>query len=244
MIKPLGSKAYGHIPHLPGSRVGPGDHTCDPGQARICTEHVRDRHDTVIVTEKLDGSNCAVARIQGTLIPLIRAGYPAAQSPYMQHQWFHAWVMARAARFLAVLHDGEWIVGEWLAQAHGTRYTLSHEPYVVFDLIQGRDASGSFQRVPWNVLVDRLNGRFVLPTVIHRGGAYSIAALQSYYAQHGSGHGAQDPVEGAVWRVERRGRVDFLAKWVRPDKLDGCYLPETSGLPPVWNWTPAADSSL
>lgn len=51
-----------------------------------------------------------------------------------------------------------------------------------------------------------------------------------------SGHGALDPVEGAVWRVERRGGGDFLAKYVRPDKTDGCYLPEVSGRAAVWIW--------
>ncbi len=47
-------------------------------------------------------------------------------------------------------------------------------------------------------------------------------------------HGAIDPVEGAVWRVEREGRVDFLAKYVRADKIDGKYLTQISGLPEQW----------
>lgn len=56
-------------------------------------------------------------------------------------------------------------------------------------------------------------------------------------------------VEGVVWRVERnelirpggqerRWQVDFLVKYVRPDKIDGSYLSEISGQPPVYNWTP------
>lgn len=49
-----GIKAYGSIPHLPGSRLGPGDHHVTEGQARICTERGRDRHDFITVTEKLD----------------------------------------------------------------------------------------------------------------------------------------------------------------------------------------------
>lgn len=234
--KPLGTKAYGHIPHLPGSRMGPGDHACSPGQARICTERVRDRHDEVIVTEKLDGSNCAVAKIHGQIVPLVRAGYPAISSPYVQHRLFHEWVWRNWVRFDAGLQDGEWLVGEWLAQAHGTRYTLPHEPFVVFDLIQGHDAKTGFQRISYDALRARLGTAFVLPALLHRGASFSIEAVQQHYAKHGSAHGALDPVEGAVWRVERRGVVDFLAKWVRPDKVDGCYLPEQTGSEPIWNW--------
>ena len=33
-------------------------------------------------------------------------------------------------------------------------------------------------------------------------------------------------------------RVDFLAKYVRSDKVDGCLLPENTGRPAVWNWRP------
>jgi len=41
-------------------------------------------------------------------------------------------------------------------------------------------------------------------------------------------------------RVERRGCVDFLAKYVRPEKVDGRYLPEQAGGEPIWHWTTAA----
>ena len=51
-------------------------------------------------------------------------------------------------------------------------------------------------------------------------------------------YGALDEPEGAVWRVERNGKVDFLCKYVRPDKVDGKYLDSVTGLPPVWNWRP------
>jgi hypothetical protein len=51
-------------------------------------------------------------------------------------------------------------------------------------------------------------------------------------------HGAIGHAEGVVYRIERHGRVDFLAKYVRPDKTDGCYLPEISGQEAVWNWRP------
>lgn len=88
-IKPLGRKNYGHIPHLPGSRIGPSDRKCHAGQARIATEKPRDKHDEIIVQEKLDGANVGVARIGDGLQPLGRAGYPAISSPYEQHRLFH-----------------------------------------------------------------------------------------------------------------------------------------------------------
>lgn len=106
--------------------MGPGDHHCDAGQTRIATEALRDRHDLVIVLEKLDGSNVGVARIDGTIYPLNRSGYLATSSTYAQHQLFAAWVYENQDRFVTALGDGERFCGEWLAQAHGTRYELRH----------------------------------------------------------------------------------------------------------------------
>ena len=67
--KPLGRKAYGSIPHLPNSRIGPGDHKCHEGQERIATVKSRNKHDVIIVQEKLDGSNVAVALKDGIILP-------------------------------------------------------------------------------------------------------------------------------------------------------------------------------
>lgn len=233
--KPLNQKAYGSIPHLPTSRLGPGDHHVTPGQARICLETARDRHDRILVSEKLDGSNCAVARIGDDIVPLVRAGYRAASSRFEQHHLFAEWVADHTARFVQVLQDGERLVGEWLLQAHGTRYTLPHEPFVAFDLMVGKT------RVPYDAFCERIGTRFVLPRLIHDGGPCALDRVQLALEDR-SHHGALDPIEGAVWRVERRGTVDFLAKWVRPDKADGIYLPNVSGKPPVWNVDPSTMS--
>ena len=243
--KPLGRKNYGHIPHLPGSRMGPGDHKCDAGQARIATVKTRDKNDEVFVQEKLDGANVGVARIGATIYPLGRAGWLAVSSPYLQHRHFHNWAMENYERFMSVLHEGERLVGEWLMQAHSTRYKLQHEPFVVFDLMI------EDKRKPYDEFIARLNGRFVVPALLHRGEALSIDEAMMRLDIYGF-HGAIDPVEGAVWRVERENPtgkkgekkrvVDFLVKFVYPDKIDGIYLPEVSGKKPVWNWYPEQTS--
>jgi len=232
-MNPLDQKPYGHIPHLPGSRIGSRDHRCTAEQARIATVQTHDSHGLIIVQEKLDGSNVACFKCKGKLLPLTRAGNSAWSSPYEQHQLFARWVLENANRFAAVLHEGERVCGEWLAQAHGTRYALPHEPFVAFDLMVGTE------RLPMDEFINRMRiGQFVTPRELHRGGALSVA--QAKKRLEPSGHGALDPVEGAVWRCEREGRVDFVVKWVRPDKVDGLYLPQFSGRRPVWNWRPTA----
>ena len=231
-MKPLGIKSYGSIPHLPGSRIGPGDHHCHEGQARIATSQCRDKHDEVFVQEKLDGSNVGIARLNGEILALSRAGYLASTSPYEQHHAFSRWVEKNKSRFMAVLLEGERLCGEWLMQAHGTRYKLWHEPLVVFDLMDGT------KRMAYDAFMARVHKDFVIPDLIYRGQAMSVETIMDTLApQWGDDtygfHGALDPVEGAVWRVERKGVVDFLVKYVRPDKVDGCYLSDDN---PIYNW--------
>jgi hypothetical protein len=231
--KPLGRKAYDSIPHLPGSRLGPGDHQCHEWQATICLVRARDRHDRVIVTEKLDGSNTAVANVGGAIVALTRAGLLATASRHEQHHIFAHWVRERYTLFQEMLADGEVLHGEWLAQAHGTLYQLPHDPFVAFDLTRAAE------RLPWDETAERCR-RFdiVTPRILHDGGPIGVGAVLPLIATSGHGVAAGDIVEGAVWRVERHGRFDFLAKWVRPGKADGKYLPTESDRPAVWHWRP------
>ena len=246
MPKPLGHKNYGSIPHLPGSRRGPGDHGCSEQQAALAIVKRKSKHHTVIVQEKLDGSNVGVARINDILIPLGRAGWPAITSKWEQHKLFHNWAMERHGDFMSVLKNGERIVGEWLAQAHGTRYNLNgRDPFVAFDLMR------EHERMPYYQFSERIYKLFQQPPRVrcgrYPGDVCSINGVMKELGVYGY-YGALDPVEGAVWRVEykkptgvkdqRQMTVLFLTKYVRPDKEDGKYLPDVSGEDAVWNWRP------
>ncbi|HUP13413.1 MAG TPA: RNA ligase family protein, partial [Niastella sp.] len=190
-IKPLGHKAYGSIPHLPGSRLGPGDWHCHEGQARIATVKTRDKHDIVIVQEKLDGSNCSVAKLNGEIIALGRAGYLAESSEYPVHHSFYRWVKANEKRFDQLLNEGERVAGEYLAQAVGTKYNLSHEPFVPFDILIKQT------RITYETFARRvMKFDFTIPQLLSIGGSFSIEAAMK--AVERSGHGAIDPVEGAI----------------------------------------------
>jgi len=238
--KPLGRKGYGSTPHLPGSRVGPGDWHIHEGQAKILTEKARDRHDRVIVTEKLDGSCVAVAKHEGRVLAITRAGYLASASPFTMHHLFEEWVSAREKRFAGLLADGERCVGEWLALAHGTRYVLPsvEDLFVGFAIVRGGN-----ERLCHDEVRERFAAQGVIGAhVISDGPPVSQDEALELAGQYGR-HGAIDPIEGAVWVCERKGRFDFIAKHVVQGKVDGLYLSQVTGREDVYNQWPGAPSA-
>lgn len=220
-MKVIPRKNYGSIPHLPGSRKNnPSDKKVNSGQTRIATEKCRDKEDLVIVQEKLDGSNVGVLRKDNFLWTLTRSGNWARDSNFDMHKYFDMWVQDNYDRFFQLLDDGERVIGEWMIQVHGTKYELPHEPFVIFDIVNNYN-----KLLNYCDLLDKNDNIFMIPKLLHLGDAISIESVMGMLGKHGF-HGAIDPPEGAVWRIERFGKLDFVCKFVREDKEDGCYLEE------------------
>jgi hypothetical protein len=223
--KPLNRKAYGSIGHIVGSRLGPGDHSVNQQQSDICT--IGTPSHFVYTQTKLDGTCVAVAKLNdGSIVALNRAGYTARSSPHEMHHLFADWVDMNVHSFDNILYPGERIVGEWLAQAHGTIYNLKGlDPFVAFDLM--RDD----QRAIYNDFLDRVSWHFAVPDCIPN-------ACDPWVAMHAMDNYGADQPEGVVYRVEinknDKRQVAFLAKWVHPKKIDGKYLKGE----PIWNWRP------
>lgn len=226
--KPLGFKSYTKIAHLPGSRQNRDDIGITGGQARILTKEARDNKDVIIVQQKLDGSCVSIAKIDGVVVPMSRSGHRAESSPYEQFHHFAKWTYRNFSLF-DFLEEGERVCGEWLGQAVGTIYELPHMPFVAFDIMRN-----GFERALHEELTDRIQDRIPLPQLLSNGPPLSIEKALSLLDP--DVHGAKEEIEGAVWRVERDGAVDFLAKYVRHTKMDGKYLPEISGKPSIWLW--------
>lgn len=231
MVKPLIQKNYGSIGHLPGSRLGEGDHHLSEGQAKILTEKARDYKDLIIVQEKIDGANVGILRHEGKLIGLTKKGHSVADSPMEQFQLFHKWICNNEHLF-EFLEEGERIVGEWIAMAHSTRY-VTGTPFIAFDIMKEHERSLYIE------FCKRVGPKMPIAHLLHIGQPISIKKIESLLA-HRDGetygyHGALEPVEGAVWRVEREGIVDFLAKYVRHDKQDGKYF-NADHTKLIWNW--------
>lgn len=231
--KPLGRKGYGSTPHLVGSRVGPSDSHAEPSLCAIFTRKIRNRHDRIIVTEKLDGANMLAAKHDGNIIAISRAGYLAADTKWPMQKMFGRYVDDRRRVYASLLLEGERLGGEWLLQAHGTRYEIL-DPR---DLFVGFSIIGPRGRIPHDEFTRRM-GDHGLPTahVISDGPALSQEDAVSLLGDNGF-HRSIDPVEGAVWVLETRGEFNAIAKHVIPTKIDGKYLPLVSNGPNLWNYT-------
>jgi hypothetical protein len=220
-------RLYPKIGHLPGSRTGPNDRQISPSLAERLTAKGRP-DDRVVVQEKLDGSCVLVMRHEGALLAMGREGGRCDESRNEGRRRFAAWLAGREGLF-GWLDEGEKLAGEWLALAHGTRYALPHGPFVAFDLFDARR-----ERASEEVLAARLPPALPRPRLLHEGPPIALGAALEALGERGH-HGALEAAEGVVYRLESRGRMLALAKWVRAGKIDGAYLADHGGGEHVWN---------
>ena len=232
-MKPLNRKNYGSIPHLSNSKLGIGDHFIHKGQERILTEKVRDKHDKIFVFEKYDGSNVGICKVNNKIVALTRSGYTAITSPYKQHHLFSEWVYKNELTWFHLLENGERIAGEWLAQAHGIKYKIDErlEPIVFFDHFNAKNERSSFD------VLDTFYKEYEiqLPRLLHVGKAEKPSNIITELNKNTYGITPEEKPEGMVYRVERKGKVDFLAKWVRNDFEAGKYIIDKEENELIWN---------
>lgn len=230
-MKPIGRKNYGSIPHLSNSKLGEGDYFITEGQERILTIKKRDKHDNILVFEKYDGSNVGVAKFNNKIFALTRSGYEAKTSPYKQHHLFSDWVYKRENMFMDMLSENERITGEWLAQAHGLIYDIKKEPIVFFDYFNSNNE---------RILHEELGSKSIeygipLPRQLHEGEPILVESLLPILNEKSINIKSLELPEGMVYRVERKGEVDFLAKWVRKDFKAGQFCINIEEGKLIWN---------
>jgi len=169
----------------------------------------------------------SVANIDGQMVALTRSGYRAIDGSYEHLRMFSPWVAARNEAFKWVLAPGQRICGEWLAMAHGTRYG-DGPAFVAFDLMVGADRlpHDTFKEVGTSIEISTA-------TVPSDGPPCSVTRALGLLGEFGH-HGALEAPEGCVWKVERNGSFDFNCKYVRPEKVDGKYLPNIASSDPIW----------
>lgn len=225
--KPLGGKSYGSIPHLMNSKLGIGDHHIHEGQHKILTLKKRDKNDTIFVTEKYDGSNVSIANIQGSIYAITRSGYEARTSPHKQHLAFARWVDLNRHHLKLFIPKGFRLCCEWLIKKHTLEYeyliNTQECNIVAFDLICNKNNNrlsylDFYCMDTWLIPKARLLhvGNSICPK--------DLLPKLNIAHDHKVQTVPDNNPEGLVYRAERNGKVDFLAKWVRTDFIAGLYL--------------------
>ena len=235
-MKPLNRKNYGSIPHLLGSKLGATDKYVHEGQHRIMTEKTRDKHDNVIVTEKYDGSNVGIAKVNSKIIAITRSGYLAETSPYTQHHYFAEWVKLQGNRF-DFIGENERIAGEWMMCVHGIKYDVLKDPFIAFDYFTANN-----ERMLHSDLISKtVNAEIETPRIIlhgHQAFRLDLALEELNGNKHLHTVIAHGKPEGLVYRVERKGKFDYAAKFVRQDHKSGIYIIGVDEADLTWNVKP------
>ncbi|MGI8856202.1 MAG: RNA ligase family protein, partial [Thermomicrobiales bacterium] len=122
-------KKYPRTPHVEGSGIQRGDDdlTTVPFDALV------GRH--LVVTEKMDGANCAIRfTAEGELLLQSRGHYLAGGAREQQFHLFKAWAHRYAGDLLDVLEDRYIMYGEWLYAKHSVFYTCLPHYFLEFDI--------------------------------------------------------------------------------------------------------------
>jgi len=224
--KPLGGRSYGSIPHLIGSKLGEHDKNLHEGQHNILTKKSRDKHDVIYVTEKYDGSNVAIAKVDGKIIAITRSGYLASTSPYDTHHAFDYWVKKNSYMLSMVVPNNHRLCCEWMHKRHSLSYdylmNTQDELIVCFDLINNNDK----RRLSYRQFFSMDTGTIAKPRLIHIGNPIQAKDLITDLNAKDYNHKiiCREIPEGMVYRCERKGEFDFMGKWVRDDFEAGKYL--------------------
>jgi hypothetical protein len=206
---------YPRTPHLAGS-----DGTSDDKRLGAHDTQRLLNDDSLIVEEKLDGTNVGFHYSEGKLILQCR-GHEITAGMHPQYDLFKQWVAAKRPQFEGALGERYLVYGEWLYARHSIHYRQLPHYFFEFDIYDKEDRV--FLDWERRMVLLEPTGIHTVP-VIHRGPA-TIEELQSLIGPsqfdaefHNPTTGRMDArMEGVYVRIEADGQVTGRAKFVRPE---------------------------
>lgn len=207
---------FPRTPHLCGSTGTDDDRQLSrPASARLIADS------SLVVEEKLDGTNVGVHFTAGGRMVLQCRGHELTEGMHPQYDLFKQWTLVQRPRLEARLETRFILYGEWLYAQHTLHYRAL--PHYFFALDVYDQDTGRF--LDHDARLRRLAGTG-LPTVpvLHRGPATlpTLRALlrPSAFAstfEHPETGRAEAWMEGLYLRTEAGGVVTARAKLVRPE---------------------------
>jgi hypothetical protein len=210
---------YPRTPHLFGSRGTDDDRRLG---AEESVRFLRDA--SLIVEEKLDGTNVGIHFAPSGRMVLQCRGHEITQGMHPQYDLFKQWTMVKRPVLEEMLDDRFILFGEWLYARHSVHYRMLPHYFFEFD-IYDKEAATFLDLAARLAMLDG-RGIQTVP-IVHRGPVCSdeLAALigpsrfASQFDNPVTG-AADDLMEGLYLRTEANGIVTGRAKFVRPEFVE------------------------
>lgn len=210
---------YPRTPHLFGSKGTDDDkHLGEFDSAEFLNDP------TLIVEEKLDGTNVGIHLAGDGRLVLQCRGHEITSGMHPQYDLFKQWTVANRHTFENILQDRYILFGEWLYAKHSILYRQLPHYFFEFDIFDKETES-------FLTLADRLKklegtGIHTVP-VVHQGTISSKELLKligpsrfdSVFDNPYTTH-PDNIMEGLYLRTEADGRVSRRGKVVRPEFIE------------------------
>jgi hypothetical protein len=210
---------YPRTPHLFGSRGTDDDKHLDAEESE---RFIADP--SLIVEEKLDGTNVGIHFTSAGRIVLQCRGHEITSGMHPQYDLFKQWATAKRPFLEDLLQDEFILFGEWLYARHSVHYRRLPHYFFEFDIYD--KCSEAFLDLERRLAMLEETGIRTVP-VIHRGSASAdelreligLSQFDSAFENPLSGQ-TDSLMEGLYLRIEAEGRVAGRAKLVRPEFVE------------------------
>jgi len=210
---------YPRTPHLFGSKGTDDDKHLgrEESEAFIADP-------TLIVEEKLDGTNVGIHFTTSGRMVLQCRGHEITEGMHPQYDLFKQWTSVKRPALEEMLASRFILYGEWLYAKHSVHYRRLPHYFFEFD-IYDKDAE-QFLNLDARLRMLEGTGLQTVP-VVHRGNAITDqlraligpSAFDSEFDNPAT-HVADNLMEGLYCRIEANGFVTGRAKLVRPEFVE------------------------
>ncbi len=210
---------YPRTPHLFGATGTPDDKRMSEADS---IEFIAD--ESLIVEEKIDGTNVGIHIAEGELILQCR-GHLITEGMHPQYDLFKQWAHAKRNCWEEMLGEQFILFGEWLYAKHTIAYRRLPHYFFEFDIYDKQEQVF----LPLQQRLERLQNTGVETVpVVHQGKVTNQKELTSFIAESKFDSEFIHPVtgrpdtlmEGIYLRIESETEVTARAKMVRPEFVD------------------------
>jgi len=209
---------YPRTPHLFGSRGTSDDkHWGERESLALLAD------DSLIVEEKIDGTNVGAHFVSGELMLQCR-GHQITEGMHPQYDLFKQWTMVKRGVLESVLGDRFIMYGEWMYARHSVHYLELPHYFFEFD-VYDKDAAVF---LTLQQRMEMLDGSGIETVPIEHRGTLKKSDLESLIGASAFGASFDNPLtgrtdnrmEGLYFRTENETQVTGRAKFVRPEFIE------------------------